>query len=361
MDQQMHELESAIKAIAEYVKSQVSEIREQMLTKQEFQHMKEGIGGEKKIKELEKSQHELDEKLKELRAILSKKSVKGKGKLVIDAHIKRLEELEKRIEKEEKSFSAMTETVSHLRKENEDMRKGSHTASEPSSHEIEEIKKEIASIMESPTHAGSEPNQGKELMLVKMELEALQRTVGEMHTSLERLKELKGLNVYEDMLEDVGDIRTTVDDESARRVSVEKDMQDIRQKVNDMTTEVGKLRGLEGVDFATLMNISKNEKKFDYDLEKRVEMHASKFVTKELSEFSRMLDKRLPNVATKDDIAKIEARISTRKPQQYTPYKQARPDQALDDRLAMLESRVSVLLEQLRDTKNNHRHPFVVD
>ena len=117
---------------------------------------------------------------------------------------------------------------------------------------------------------------------------------------------------------------------------------------------MNKFKGFEEIDFSKLKSIMQQERKFDEEAEKKMDMQASKIVTRQLNEFSRNLDKRLPNLVTRDDLAKLEARLA--KPSHPIPGRA----EHLDDRLAGLEFTINTMLHELRATGNSGK-PFVIE
>ena len=70
--------------------------------------------------------------------------------------------------------------------------------------------------------------------------------------------------------------------------------------------------------------------------------------------FAKALDKKMPNLATRDDLAKLEARIEAKMGMRKSVISTNVP---VDKRIEMLEKRVGELVQSLR----GFRSPFVID
>ncbi len=263
-------------------------------------------------------------------------------------------------------YSKLADAIQKEKKADEELEKRIGEEKQSMNKIRDEIKKEVSSLRSemnsklsaSPVNGPAVPltdMERKEIKLVKAELEALQQAMDRFQTTLEKLKEVKGLDTYEELTENMNDIRRSVDEESAQRIATDKNLQDMKQRLEDISFAVNKFKGFEEIDFSKLKNIMQQEKKFDEEAEKKMDIQASKIVTRQLNEFSRNLDKRLPNLVTRDDLAKLEARLAK------SHYPAAKKPEYIDDRLAGLEFTINTMLHELRATGHGSKPPFVIE
>ena len=381
----INELELSVKTMAEYLKKHTELMKNQAVMKEHFDEWKQEMKKkDEEINSMKSRYDELNSRLEELKLITSKKAEKSGDAPISDTYVKRLDNLEKQLQdmqkvskrtsgrgKESVVKISVDKSVQDLNEKIEELAATvNKLKTEGDTDKVkDELKKEISSLREE---IGSKLNEflgkaiesntksltdmdRKEILLLKTELEAVQQRVANFYDSLERLKEMKNIDVYEDLREDVADVRRTVEEEAAFRISTDKDLQKIKQKLDELSAYTSRFMVFEQLDYEKLKEVIERERKFDEELDKRVNTEAAKVVTKHLNEFSRVLDKRLPNLVTHDDLAKLEARLKARPAIAYKS-----PD-GLNERLEILEFTLNSLIDELKERGGGNSRSFIIE
>jgi chromosome segregation ATPase len=376
-----NELESSIKAIAEYVKKQVGEVKKNSLTREELReeisklrrdvlpqidklemqindlksYGSEKDDMEKRLIHLEtgvadlqnmKSKHsELDKKLTALHTTIGEKAFGGvEDKSLVDAHVKRLNELEKKIENINKIVARSGQGIVLSNLKNEIDNKFDNMAAELES-KMKFIDKMIGEVPERPAFTETVTTNER----LEKELEFLQLQIDEV-------KKAAPDDDFEKN-EDIEDVRQALDEEMALRSSLDKKITEMGLELKDVSSSMGKLKQLANLDYKKILAAYEKDKNIDNVLENKMKEEMLKIVAKELDNFAIAMDKKLPHLATKDDLAKLENALRKMPKMATTMSNGAGDPVALDAKISTLEKRMNELITTMR----GHRNSFVLE
>ena len=225
--------------------------------------------------------------------------------------------------------------------------------------EINDIKKRLAESMTMDKIKSIYDELGKVRQTADEELAykmSMDKKIADMENRINNMaggNEIKKSNdsvaAHEELLDEISDIRRMVDEEAAQRISLDKKLLDIESRFG--TTPERKL----DIDYRKISEMLKSDKSIEEAIEKKFEEGSVKLVTERINDFARLMDKRFPNLATKDEIARLEEKIST-KPK--APIQSREKD--VSERIAKLEASVNNMIDALNAMKY-HKSSFVVE
>ncbi len=145
-----------------------------------------------------------------------------------------------------------------------------------------------------------------------------------------------------------------VEDEETARISIEKNMQDIRAAKNSIEQSVLNYKKKADLDAIAMKNDMRDIRLYVHGIENRVESSALKMLTAQLQSFATVTDRKLAEIVTKEDhrraIVNIEQKIAAIET----------PDiSRLEQRVLYLENKLDDIHEILTTLRS--RIPLVVE
>ncbi len=216
------------------------------------------------------------------------------------------------------------------------MRDSLSQASRPGNGDVEKLGK-------SPRQAQDhELDEIRELamQLVKEREEMEKEVVNRM--SLERR-----VNEMEQKMKNINMAAEEVEDLDINRLSMERRVQLIDEKLRDMQGSLQKLGNLENLDMPKLAGRLQ-------DMESSMKMQTIKILTQQLNEFAKSLDRRLPNIVSREEymrqVADINQRLRNVEAPDLSPLaaRVARLEKTIDEVAGMMRSmynRVPIIVE----------------
>ncbi|MFH0832447.1 MAG: hypothetical protein V1900_01850 [Candidatus Aenigmatarchaeota archaeon] len=245
---------------------------------------------------------------------------------------------------------------------------------------VKELSGRMDTVEKTGVSYGFQRQPSKEL-LQRLEEETTQRM------SLEKaMQDLSNkMMLFENAVQEVNSIKSALDEESAERVSLEKAMQDIRArseqpyrtiedkiekelsaKTRELHSKIDELRlkiEMESKEFSKTLDLSEMKKireeilaqrKTVQNLEGKLDSAAKRFFAENLEDFARALDKRLPNMVTREEFERSLKEIKQKTP--YSPDQSAIP---LSARVNYLDRRINEIHDMMKDFSN--RIPVIVE
>ncbi len=309
---------------------------------------------------------ELNELKKSVVYIASKRVHDEQAAHEIDTLNRDMDELKKGLEHEENS----------LRRKMDELKKG--LEHEDAMHSVDELNKKMGSLKKSFENVSSKLGHEEEDAAHK--IEALGNELKSMKSHTEELdKQIKQINEqyakfsngpesYEELMDDVLELKRNTDEESSLRISTDKTVQEMEKKVNELNASYAKIKDMEKLDYSKVLESLQSNKVVSQEIEENVKLEAMKIITKQLEEFAKTLDKKLPNIATRDELARIEAKvdqridskIEQRLDQKMRTVRQQTAMPMLDKRMEALEKSVRDLLHILK-TSARQQQPYIVE
>ncbi len=251
---------------------------------------------------------------------------------------------------EKKDINRLTEATEHLKRiEARDVKKLSELAEEMRDTEMHDVKKLRDAINDFKKVEHHDVKRlTEELTAMKEALDnetvnrvSMEKRFKSMEDELAKFENVEAeaietLNKME--LRDVHRIKQDLDEESARRISMEKRMAELEEQIEEGETpkDTGALAGRI------------------QDIEKNMKMVSMKMLTQQLNEFAKMMDKRIPNIVSKEqykrEIADLRQRIKTVETPDLAP---------LGARVDRLEKKIEEAVGMMKGMYN--RIPYVVE
>ncbi|MCX6815811.1 MAG: hypothetical protein NT120_03090 [Candidatus Aenigmarchaeota archaeon] len=204
---------------------------------------------------------------------------------------------------------------------------------------VQDLRKEMDDIKSTP----STVNNPK----IRQELDALKKTVNEMRFAAGK----KSSGANEEVIDDINDLKHAMDEEIANRMSIDKHLQDLQQQVRE-----AKKPTETNIDYSKIIKQMQEDKPFSDEVDKKSRLETMKLITKQLEEYTRMLEKRMPNLATRDDLVKMERKIDQRL---RLPIRME--EETIGRRMDDLEVSMNTLISVLRSLQNSNKNPFVIE
>jgi|GEM_PF-4541722 len=386
----MNELEQAIKELAEYTKRQFLDLRANTLTRQEFEREMEilrrsaGKAGsvspivlsglenrithletrqaaeshssssvavanlENKVAKLEAEMERMagskdhtyltnvENKVARLEAGMKKMSSRAafKGRDAADIHIQRLEEMENKFDQLSKSVEKSSPGLV-LGKVRDDIVQRMKNETDALRAELN-ARLDTAETKLAQSHSGimqSHAERKENMAILQKQIEDLQKRTDEMSSDFKEMLEMDDIDDYKQLVSDIRDMRINVEEEVMLRMSLER-------KVKELNEEIKKAsHGRIDVEKPQQVDISE-------EIRNKIDEETTKIVTKHLGEFAKALDKKLPEIATKDDVERLAVK--------------ARMTESVEKRLELLEQKMTELLSVVRGYNRSSRH-FIVE
>jgi len=112
--------------------------------------------------------------------------------------------------------------------------------------------------------------------------------------------------------EEINNIRRTIENETANRLSLEKNLADMERVVGEMKEKYSGIQKLEHMDFEKVEQEITAFRESIKNAEREMHLKVMDVITQQLNEFAKTLDKRIPDIMTKDEFARSLAEIKTR-------------------------------------------------
>ncbi len=185
-----------------------------------------------------------------------------------------------------------------------------------------------------------------ELEDVKKMKESIEAEVKRLNAAFEyiqgmELEELKQIAI------DIKEAKTALDEESINRISTEKRLGGLEAKLGRMDNVVNHIENMEGLDIEKISNRIN-------DLESSMKMNTVKLLTQQLNEFAKSMDRRIPNIVSREEymrqVADLNQRMRTVEAPDLSP---------LGARVERLEQKIEEVAAMMRQMYN--RVPIVVE
>lgn len=156
----------------------------------------------------------------------------------------------------------------------------------------------------------------KELQEIRNELEELRRAADDKDAdrmSLDkRLGDLEYMTKDMNASEEINSIKQGLENETANRLSLEKNLSDMEKIVTEMKEKYAGVQNLEHMDFEQVEQEITAFRESLRSAEREMHLKVMDVITQQLNEFAKTLDKRIPDIMTKDEFARSLAEIKTR-------------------------------------------------
>ncbi|MBI3190107.1 hypothetical protein HYZ41_00210, partial [archaeon] len=227
-------------------------------------------------------------------------------------------------------------------------------------NEINSIKKRLAESLTTDKIKNIYEEIGKvrqtadEELAYKMSMDKkiadIENRIGAQKTTGNELpKNTDAISVHEELLDEINEVRRMVEEESAQRISSDKKLLNIENRIGATPDK------RVDIDYRKLSEMLKSDKAIEEAIEKKFEESSLKLVTERINDFARLMDKRTPNLVTKDELAKLEEKISATR--MRVP---VRNDRDVSERIAKLESSIKSMIDALNAMKYS-KSSFVVE
>jgi len=197
-------------------------------------------------------------------------------------------------------------------------------------------------------NAALEQTKGHELQEIKELAEQLVKERDEMEDEVvNRLSLERRVNEMEQKMKHLNETEKEVKELDIDRASMERHVQTIDSGLKEMNDMMQKIKSLENVDISKVSNRLQ-------DMESNMKMQTVKLLTQQLNEFAKSLERRLPNIVSREEymrqIADINQRMRTIEAPDLSP---------LGARVGRLEKKIEEIAVMMRSMYN--RVPIVVE
>ncbi len=156
----------------------------------------------------------------------------------------------------------------------------------------------------------------QELQEIRNELEDIRHAIDNENVARLSLEKnfddleqaIKGLNVKEE----VEAIRRSIENETANRLSLEKSLADMEKNVAEMKEKYSGVTKLEHLDFEKVEQEIAAFRESVKSTEREMNMKAMNIITEQLNEFARAMDRRVPDLMTKDEFLRSLTEIKAK-------------------------------------------------
>ena len=170
--------------------------------------------------------------------------------------------------------------------------------------------------------------------------------VRRLSTMLEHMQGIE-LEEMKEIAKNIKEAKDALEDESVNRMSIEKRLAGMEAKVSKVSEVVGHIENIEGLDVQKLSSRIN-------DIEGDMKMNTVKMLTQQLNEFAKSMDRRLPNVVSREEymrqIADLNQRMRTIEAPDLSP---------LGSRVERLERKIEEVASMMRQMYD--RVPIVVE
>ncbi|HLC76581.1 MAG TPA: hypothetical protein VJH04_00080 [archaeon] len=197
-------------------------------------------------------------------------------------------------------------------------------------------------------NAALEQTKGHELQEIKELAKQLVKERDEMEDEVvNRLSLERRVNEMEQKMKHLNETEKEVKELDIDRASMERHVQTIDSGLREMNDMMQKIKSLENVDISKVSNRLQ-------DMESNMKMQTVKLLTQQLNEFAKSLERRLPNIVSREEymrqIADINQRMRTIEAPDLSP---------LGARVGRLEKKIEEIAVMMRSMYN--RVPIVVE
>jgi len=161
---------------------------------------------------------------------------------------------------------------------------------------------------------------------------------------------IKNFNVREE----VESVKRSIENETANRLSLEKSLADMEKNLTEMKEKYSGITGLEHMDFEKVEQEIAAFRDSVKSAEREMNLKAMNIITEQLNEFARTMDRRMPDLMTKDEFFAALGEIKTKMQGIQAP--DLRP---LALRVEQLEREISNISNMMHAMYN--RLPIVVE
>ena len=130
-------------------------------------------------------------------------------------------------------------------------------------------------------------------------------------------------------------------------------------KLKVMETAMANTKKIDALDTVKMAETLRTNRVPQPAFDERMKMEAMRIVTKHLDEFSKTLDKRLPNLATKDEIAAFEVKLDSKIDKKLRSLRPMNTDPMLAKRMENIEKAIKDMSFMLKSMTSTH--PFIVE
>ncbi len=190
----------------------------------------------------------------------------------------------------------------------------SHLANQDISHEKakfeEELKKISSEMREKAAHAAP-VHSSKEIAQIRAELDEIRASMDS--DSATRLSQTKNMQDIEhavrnyNVKDEIEALKASIEKESVNRQSIEKNLSDMEDNISKLKDKFGPIAKMGDLDFEALKKEVGEFRDFLKNSEKDMHLKAMDLITKQLHEFAKSLDSKVPDLVTKDE---FEERLS---------------------------------------------------
>jgi chromosome segregation ATPase len=185
----------------------------------------------------------------------------------------------------------------------------------------------------------------KRLQAAEEELSGFEHVERESLMKLSRVIDEFRKNELEKQKHDFEEFKHALDEESAKRISLEKMHNETEATLKALEYKVGRIENVD--DLASLGGKI-------HDLERNMKMASVRLLTQQLNEFAKAMDKRLPNIVSREEyrreLADVHQRLRTMESPDLAP---------LGARVERLERKIEEVVGMIRSVYN--RVPVVVE
>jgi chromosome segregation ATPase len=297
---------------------------------------------------VERSHSETSEKMKRLEEVIV-----GRLKLDISKHAGHISS-----ELSSEVGEKMRKEEDIVRKYLKELEKGEGQISALIKRDESEVRKQIQQIVKEEAGSAAKVAEfRKEFDAARKHLDSTMKQLERISRQYEQIKNEP--ESYDQLFKDVMELKRNVDEESSLRVSADKTIQGIERKLNEMGEGLGKLKELEKLDYTKVLQAVRTREEINQKMMEQVKAEAAGVATRYLDEFAKTLDRKLPNLATKDHIAQLDARLEQIIDKKVRAVRPAVVNPLLERRVESMERTVRELMFVLQEL--NRQKPFVVE
>ncbi len=211
-------------------------------------------------------------------------------------------------------------------------------------HDVKRLTDEISSIKESID------NEAVNRVSVEKRLSSMENEFGKFENveaaAIEALNKME-LRDVQNALDQMKEMKFSIDEESTKRISMEKRLLEMEEEIHKNSQLGEEMENVEGIGLNSLSARVQ-------DMEKNMKMISMKMLTQQLNEFAKAMDRRFPNIVSREEykreIADLRQRVRTVEAPDMAP---------LGSRVERLERKVEEAIGMMKGMYN--RIPYVVE
>ena len=359
MEKRLSDVEASIKIIAEYVKQQTDKIEKEMVS----------LKDSTKEEPLSDASQDLEELKRKMDMLSAEKGVSP-------LQLKKLDDFEQHINQRIEKLEGMTAVGSEQKNDRsaQSVRADFDNFRREISPKIQFVDSKMdklnAAVNEAvgsmdlddlKNHVDGIDKKLNDTLAMKSEIGDVEKNLAEMKIIANRLKDFNVdtfrkefdkhiddmADQFKSKMEHMEQSVEEVEELDVDRISLEKRVRGIEMHINEMRRVVGSIQNMEGLDMSKLSNRIN-------DMESNMKMQTVRLLTQQLNEFTKSLDRRLPNIVSREEylrqITDINQRMRTIEAPDLSP---------LGARVGRLEKKIEEISVMMRSMYN--RIPIVVE